>query len=797
VYPTLSPLTLAPRLHGADVSLPRCSLPAASKTSSLPDVEAGFTGRNGSRAGRRGFSPVDAQVAPDGLVLFCYRCSFSRGLACRLKRVAVPAGWHRACYGSRAMAGGAHTREARRHPTEAGRVSSWRVSSRPASLKQRWATRDTVAGESNVILNVNGDEGTRGILSDLLRQAGYDVREASSGEQALQLARESPQLIILDVGLPDLDGLEVCRRLKRDPRTGAIPVLQTSATHVSAERKVEGLDSGADGYLVQPVEPAELVATVRALLRARDAEANLKDAGIEWQRTFDAIAESAAILRADGRILRTNRALLNLVKAAEEEVADRSVRAVFLERLGIDDPILDVAASPTLERHATELRAGESWYRVVTDPILDERGQASRFVLVMTDITSLRGLADAERRRADELLEDNRRKDEFLAMLAHELRNPLNAIATATALQDRVDVTGADAIHVRATISRQIRQLSRLVDDLLDVSRLTRGRVQLRKEAIDLKSVLHEVKQMARPYLDARRQSLLLDLPDDPVIVDGDALRLGQALANLVSNASKFSDAERRILLRCEIDRGDATHPVVVVRVVDEGMGIEPSRLDSIFEPFVQGQTTLARSEGGLGIGLTIARRMIELHGGELTAHSAGLGTGTEFRVTLPLAQERHAIEVRPTALDGYLRDFQPPALLDVLIVEDDEDAAELMRALFSAVGHRTRVARDGVTGLAEVLSRPPDVAFIDIGLPRMDGYEVARTIRRSDRGASVYLVALTGYGRPEDRARALAAGFDVHLVKPLEIDRVNELMQQRPRARSQPGAEREHGQRH
>ena len=214
----------------------------------------------------------------------------------------------------------------------------------------------------------------------------------------------------------------------------------------------------------------------------------------------------------------------------------------------------------------------------------------------------------------------------------------------------------------------------------------------------------------------------------------------------------------------------------------------------SIFEPFVQGQTTLARSEGGLGVGLTIARRMIELHGGELTAHSAGLGTGTEFRVTLPLAEERQAIEARPTALDGYLRDYKPPALLDVLIVEDDEDAAELMRALFSAVGHRTRVARDGVTGLAEVLSRPPDVAFIDIGLPRMDGYEVARTIRRSDRGASVYLVALTGYGRPEDRARALAAGFDVHLVKPLEIDRVNELMQQRPRARTQSGPNHEHG---
>ncbi|BCS30823.1 hypothetical protein TBR22_A00230 [Luteitalea sp. TBR-22] len=635
------------------------------------------------------------------------------------------------------------------------------------------------ADRSGVILNVNDDEATRYVLSRTLRRAGYDVREASSGYEALMLAREGPRLIVLDIKLPDLDGLEVCRRLKADPRTATIPVLQTSATFVSAARKAQGLDSGADGYLVQPVEPAELIATVRALLRAQDAEANLREAGLEWQRTFNAIAESAAVLRADGTILRTNRALLALVRASAEEVDGRPVREVFRQRLGIDDPILELEAG-NLERRVAEVRAGDCSYRIVTDPILDERGHAHRHVLVMTDITSLRDLADAERRRADELLEDNRRKDEFLAMLAHELRNPLNAIATATALQDRTDVPEEHLGHVRASVARQVRQLSRLIDDLLDVSRLTRGRVQLQKDSLDLSSVIHEVVQMARPYLDARRQPLILDLPDSPLPVHGDSLRLGQALANLLSNASKFSEVGRRILLRCEIDRADEAHPVVTIRVVDEGIGIDPARIDSIFEPFVQGQTTLARSEGGLGIGLTIAKRMVELHEGQLTAHSAGLGAGTEFRVTLPLAPLNLATPPQATALDSYLRDYRPPALLDVLIVEDDEDAADLMRALFTAVGHTTRVARDGIAGLTEVLSHPPDVAFIDIGLPRMDGYEVARTIRRSDQGGSVYLVALTGYGRPEDRARALAAGFDVHLVKPLEIQRVHELMERR-----------------
>ena len=634
---------------------------------------------------------------------------------------------------------------------------------------------------SGVILNVNDDEATRYVLSRTLRRAGYEVREAASGYEALMLAREGPRLIVLDIKLPDLDGLDVCRRLKADPRTATIPVLQTSATFVSAQRKAQGLDSGADGYLVQPVDPTELLATVRALLRAQDAETNLREASIEWQRTFDAIAESAAVLGADGTILRTNRALLALVRAPADAIDGRPVREVFRAHLGIDDPILDLS-SGDLERHVAEVRAGACWYRIVTDPILDEQGQAHRYVLVMTDVTSLRDLADAERRRADELLEDNRRKDEFLAMLAHELRNPLNAIATATALQERADVPDEHLAHVRATVSRQVRQLSRLIDDLLDVSRLTRGRVQLQKDTVDLAAVVHEVAQMARPYIDGRRQPLILDLPDEPMPIHGDSLRLGQALANLLSNASKFSEVGRRILVRAEIDRSDQAHPVATLRVVDEGMGIDPARIDSIFEPFVQGHATLARSEGGLGIGLTIAKRMIELHEGQLTAHSAGLGAGTEFRVTLPLAPAHQVAASQATVLDGYLRDYRPPTLLDVLIVEDDEDAAELMRALFGAVGHTVRVARDGIAGLTEVLSTPPDVAFIDIGLPRMDGYEVARTIRRSDQGHAVYLVALTGYGRPEDRARALAAGFDVHLVKPLEIQRVHELMERRPR---------------
>jgi signal transduction histidine kinase len=641
--------------------------------------------------------------------------------------------------------------------------------------------------ESAMILNVNDDEATRDGLSRSLRGAGYEVREASSGHEALALAREAPCLIILDTTLPDVDGSEVCRRLKADPHTAAIPVLQTSATDVPAAGRAVGLDSGADGYLVQPVEPTELVATVRALLRAQEAEAGLRHASTEWQRTFDAIAESAAILRTDGQVLRTNRALLGLMRAPDADVVGRGVRALFRERLGIDDPILDLSSASHPERRTSDVRSGDRWFRLVIDPIVDERGQPDRFVLVMTDITSLCDLADAERRRADELREDKHRKDEFLAMLAHELRNPLNAIAAAAALQQHVAVDDAYRSRIATTVSRQVRKLSRLVDDLLDVSRLTRGRVQLQKEATDLRTVLHDVEQMARPALDARHQPLRFDLPAEPVMVHGDSLRLAQAFACLLSNASKFSDVGRPILVRCEIDGQVDRPPVATVRVVDEGVGIEATHLTRIFEPFVQGETTLARSEGGLGVGLTIARRMVELHDGDITASSAGLGRGTEVRVTLPMVAVPPEAPHSAPALDGPLTRHGPSQRLDVLVIEDDEDAAELLRALLGAAGHRTRVARDGVTGLAEVLAHPPDVAFIDIGLPRMSGYDVARSIRQAEQGGEAWLVALTGYGRPEDRARALSAGFDIHLVKPLEIHRVMQLMAQRASRASTP----------
>src|SRR6185312_11261897 len=336
------------------------------------------------------------------------------------------------------------------------------------------------------VLVVNDDAATRYMLSRILRQSGYRIIEAVTGVEALELAERRPALIILDVRLPDISGLDVCRRLKARPETASIPILQTSATFVSAERRVEGLDSGADGYLAQPIEPPELIATVRALLRTSRAEQSVREAAADWQRTFDAIGEPVALLDMRGAVVRSNSAFRTLSSTAQNGGQDR-IKDRLNDRL--NDHLLArlfKAAGLRLDasvRQTGEASHGDRAYRLSVDPI---RGADSsdpvRYVFVATDVSELKRLEELHRRRAEELDEADRRKDEFLAMLAHELRNPLNAIAAAIALHDRISEKNDRTARLRASVLRQTKNLSRLVDDLLDVSRLTRGRIPLKKE---------------------------------------------------------------------------------------------------------------------------------------------------------------------------------------------------------------------------------------------------------------------------------------------------------------------------
>ena len=361
------------------------------------------------------------------------------------------------------------------------------------------------------------------------------------------------------------------------------------------------------------------------------------------------------------------------------------------------------------------------------------------------------------------------RVDEFLAMLAHELRNPLNAIAAAVGVQGQLAPDDPEQPKIRATIARQVRHLARIVDDLLEVSRLTRGQLHLQPGAIDLRRIVEQATQVAARLADSVDGRFRLAIPDEPLWLEADSVRLEQAFVNVLDNAAKYSNPDAAI----EISVDRTPDGMAMVRIVDHGIGIASDQLDAIFDLFVQLDRSLARSLGGLGIGLTISRSLIELHGGTISVESAGPGLGTNVVIALPLSTEVAAAAETSTASS------HPPSTehLEVLIVEDNPDAAELLRALLESWGHSVRVARDGVAGVRAASSQVPNVAVVDIGLPGLNGYEVAERLRADAKTRATYLIAITGYGRPEDRARARDAGFDEFIVKPLDFEALDDAI--------------------
>jgi len=371
--------------------------------------------------------------------------------------------------------------------------------------------------------------------------------------------------------------------------------------------------------------------------------------------------------------------------------------------------------------------------------------------------------ADAARGEAERT---NRAKDEFLAMLAHELRNPLSVIVNAIAVINRGAVLPPPSRRAGAMLERQAEHLARLLDDLLDVARITSGRIELELERADLGPVVRYAVEAQRHRLDAKRQHLALALPEGPLTVLGDPVRLQQVVGNLVNNASKYTPSGGSIWVALE---GEADR--AVLRVRDDGVGIPADKLESIFELFAQANDTLARTEGGLGIGLTLVRRVVELHGGTVQARSEGAGRGAEFVVTLPLAAPApRAIGPAPASGAGKT--------LRIGIVEDHDDGREMLAMALRLNGHQVVEAATGETGVQMALERPLDVVLIDIGLPDVPGYDVARRLR-SVLGDAVRLIALTGYGQPQDHARSSAAGFDAHLVKPVDPARLADVLQQ------------------
>ncbi|HEX6861341.1 MAG TPA: ATP-binding protein, partial [Thermoanaerobaculia bacterium] len=373
--------------------------------------------------------------------------------------------------------------------------------------------------------------------------------------------------------------------------------------------------------------------------------------------------------------------------------------------------------------------------------------------------------------RADALREADRRKDEFLAMLSHELRNPLAAIHNAVQILALHGHDPGQTGRTRELIDRLLHQLVRLVDDLLDLSRVTRGKIRLRRAPVNLAQVVSTAVETSRPLIEARGHQLTVALPEPPLQVDADATRLAQVLSNLLNNAAKYTRTAGRIDLVAELADGE-----VCLRVRDTGIGIAPEMLPRVFDLFVQAESSTDRTQGGLGVGLTLARQLIEMHDGTIEARSEGLGRGTEMVVHLP-ALPHQAAETAPAESASQRRGSELAEPLRVLIVDDNEDSAESLALLMRLTGHEVRTAYEGLSALAEARTFMPEVVLLDIGLPRMDGFQVARRLRQQPGGDRLMLLALTGYGQEEDRRRSREAGFDHHLVKPIDLERLQELL--------------------
>jgi PAS domain S-box-containing protein len=514
-----------------------------------------------------------------------------------------------------------------------------------------------------------------------------------------------------------------------------------------------------------------------AARRATDLAGTVSDI-TERKRAEEALRESTALLRAvsdtipdplfakdrEGRIIFANPATFAAVGKPAAEVLGRN-------ELGwLDDPeqARAIMANDRAIMEAGETRVVEEWIRTplgdrvflgTKTPLRGADGRVTGIVGMSRDIT--------ERKRMEESLrEADRRKDEFLGMLSHELRNPLAPIRNALYLLERAEPGGEQACRAMAVASRQVAHLTRLVDDLLDVTRIARGKVELRRAALDLAALARRTAEDHRGLLLERGVRLTVDTPARPVLVYGDETRLAQVLGNLLQNAAKFTPAGGGVDVVVASTEGQAA-----VRVRDSGAGIDPALLQSVFEPFTQAKQTLARSEGGLGLGLALVRGLVGLHGGSVSAHSEGPGRGSELEVRLPLLSGE-----RPTTVPGPAPVAGRATRRRVLVVDDNRDAAETLAQLVTLFGHDAEVAFDGPSAISKAEEHPPDLVLCDLGLPGMDGYSVARSLRAGGARAA-RLIALSGYAQPEDVARAEAAGFDGHLPKPADPARIEQLL--------------------
>lgn len=495
--------------------------------------------------------------------------------------------------------------------------------------------------DQSTVLVVDDNESARYAKMRLLTASGFRVVDAATGLDALRISQEQkPDVVLLDIRLPDIDGFEVCRRLRADPDTSSVTIIQITASLQRPAQQVRGLNEGADMFLIAPIDPNVLAATVRAMIRLRRAENALRQA--------------------------------------------------------------------------------------------------------------------------------DRRKDEFLAVLAHELRNPLAPLRYGLQIFQQAELIDPALRNARQIMERQVSQMVRLIDDLLEVSRINQNKLELRRAATTVEQVIDQAVETCRPGVEAAEHQLQVSLPDEPLRLYADRVRLAQVFGNLISNSTKYMEPGGTIRISARREGEQA-----VILVTDNGVGIAPDELSRVFEMFAQSRRETANQSGGLGIGLALVRRLVELHGGSVSAESPGVGRGSTFTVRLPLtkgAAGEAAHENGSSATAGG-------SSRKVLVVDDNRDSADSLCMILETLGHDVQVAYDGLEAVRVAETFRPEAILMDVSMPHLNGLEAAGQIRGQDWGRDILICALTGYGQKEDRRRSEEAGINHHLVKPVDPDLLIQLL--------------------
>lgn len=624
-----------------------------------------------------------------------------------------------------------------------------------------------------LILNVDDNDGARYVKTRILQSAGFTVIEAANGTDALELARlHLPALVLLDVKLPDISGIEVCRRIKADVSTCTVLVLQTSAALIGRDDKIRGLDGGADNYLAAPIEADELIANVNALLRLQRVQMDLRNSEERFRQLTENIEDVFWMFQLhDHQLLYASPAYERLFGQALAQL--QSSPDDWFNAVHADD-------RETVTAHWRALSSGEQydqeyrlappdgavrWVRDRAFLVRDDSQQPYRIARITSDIS--------ERKNMEGLLraaDDN--KNDFLATLAHELRNPLSPIRNAVALMNNAPPEQLQ-VHrsARAVILRQVDHLTHLVDDLLDVARISEGKLKLRQQDVALQAVVEPALETVKALVEQRGHTLTVVLPPQPVWLHGDPVRLAQIIGNLLHNAAKFTDPGGQIRLEVTLPAPDRLRIVVS----DNGIGITSYNLERIFDMFAQGASTQDRVHDGLGIGLSLVSTLMEMHGGTVRADSEGIGKGSTFVLELPLPATPVAAALAPipasAAASPSAAETLPAGKQRLLLVDDNIDSLGVMADLLTLMGHEVYTASNATEAMTQARAHQPQSIVMDLGMPDVDGYALARQLRGEPAFAHTRLIAHTGYGADRDRERTSAAGFDFHLVKPASFD--------------------------